>query len=232
MKFGLTNPFSCSYLPDKQEQLLVLVEEPVYGNHHYDMLISAGFRRSGEQIYRPHCRNCQACHSVRLPVADFTPSRSQKRVLNKNKDIRVLISRDDKPEYYPLYEQYINQRHQDGSMYPASRQQYRGFIQSAWSEPLFVECYMQRELVAVAVTDVIQHGLSALYTFFKPELVERSIGTFSILQQIKQTQKMQLSYLYLGYQVDACAKMNYKTRFYPHERFFENKWHRVQKKPA
>lgn len=232
MKFGLTNAFSCSYLPEQKEQLLVLVDENSFDYQQYDLLIAAGFRRSGEQIYRPHCPSCDACQSIRIPVEEFKPSSSQKRILNKNKDIHVIVVYEDKPEYYPLYEEYINTRHHDGSMYPASKQQYSSFIQSLWSEQLFIESYLNDELVAVAVTDVVAHGLSALYTFFAPELEHRSIGTFSILHQIKQASAMGKRYLYLGYQVDACRKMNYKSRFLPHERFLDNKWHRVQKKPT
>lgn len=232
MKFGLTNAFSCSYLPTEQEQLLVLVDDNIHDVRNYDVLIAAGFRRSGEQIYRPHCPTCAACQSIRIPVQDFRPSSSQKRVKSKNKDIRVEVAYSDKAEYYPLYENYINQRHADGAMYPASEQQYRSFIKSFWSNSLFLECYLQQELVAVAVTDVISHGLSALYTFFRPDLQARSIGTFAVLQQIEQAKYLGKPYLYLGYQVDACQKMNYKSRFLPHERYFDNKWHRVEKKPV
>lgn len=230
MKFGLTQQFSCSYLDDQQEQLLVFVDEHETSMHHYELLISSGFRRSGEQVYRPHCPSCQACQSIRIPVQLFSPSKSQSRVLKRNHDLNMFVSSKDKPEYYPLYEEYINKRHADGGMYPANYQQYLSFIRCEWAQPIFLEFYLNDSLVAVAVTDELNHCLSALYTFFKPELSDRSIGTFAILRQIELASKKDKPYLYLGYQVDECKKMNYKSNFFPHERFFANKWRQIVKK--
>lgn len=229
MKFGLTQQFSCSYLADEDEQLLVFVDDNDAIATSYSQLIDSGFRRSGEQIYRPHCPNCNACQSVRVLVQRFVPSKSQKRVLKRNSDIEIKISSENKESYYPLYESYINQRHADGSMFPASVEQYQGFIRCKWITPLFLEFYLQHELIAVAVTDEVSSGLSALYTFFRPDMTERSIGTFAILSQIQHALSLNKKYLYLGYQVDACAKMNYKIKFLPYERFFANKWHQFTK---
>lgn len=230
MKFGLTQQFSCSYLPEENEQLLVFVDEHGTQLPHYDLLINSGFRRSGEQIYRPHCPTCQACQSIRIPVQQFKPSKSQKRILNKNCDLSVLVSHEDNDAYYPLYETYINERHTDGSMYPASYQQYLGFIKSQWMQPTFLEMYLDQDLVGVAVTDELSDAFSALYTFFLPSLANRSIGTYAILKQIELAQDRNKPYLYLGYQVDDCQKMNYKSNFLPHERFFNNKWQLITKK--
>jgi arginine-tRNA-protein transferase len=230
MKFGLTQQFSCSYLPDKEEQLLVLAEEGIPSVQQYEVLISAGFRRSGEQIYRPHCPSCHACQAIRIPSSSFVPSKSQKRVLSRNQDIKVIVSDTDSADYYPLYEQYINQRHDDGSMYPATPEQYKSFMCSQWTTPLFIEFHVAGKLIGVAVTDNLNRSLSALYTFFAPDLTQRSIGTFAILQQIALAQRINKTYLYLGYQVDACKKMSYKRNFYPHERFFSDKWQLITKK--
>lgn len=230
MKFGLTQKFECSYLPEQKEQLLVYVEEHQAVAAHYELLIESGFRRSGEQIYRPHCPNCTACQSIRIPVEHFKPSKSQKRVFNRNQDLLVEVSKQDKPEYFLLYEEYINQRHYEGSMYPATHQQYDSFINCNWSSPLFFEFYFEGELIGVAVTDELHLAFSALYTFFKPDLQKRSLGTFAILRQIEYAKQQNKQYLYLGYQVDACSKMNYKRNFYPHERFLSNKWYYFAKK--
>ncbi|MCC2615404.1 arginyltransferase [Aestuariibacter halophilus] len=230
MKFGLTQQFGCSYLPDQDEQLLVHVADSPITPHTAEMLVASGFRRSGEQIYRPHCPRCSACQAIRIPVSAFTPSRSQRRILQRNQGLRWQVSHTDKDAYYQLYDQYICARHKDGSMYPPTRAQYLSFVQCSWSEPLFIEGYDDGQLVVVAVTDRFPNSLSALYTFFDPTYAHRSIGTLAILQQITQAQQWQLDFLYLGYQIDACQKMNYKARFYPHERFFDNKWHRVSKK--
>lgn len=233
MKFGLTQTFTCSYLADHEEQLLVYVDQDNESlKHQYGVLISAGFRRSGDQIYRPQCPSCQACQSIRIPVDMFTPSKSQSRVMRKNQDIRVFPSLTDKPEYYDIYEAYINHRHSDGSMYPASKQQYASFMKSDWMRPHFLECYLGGELIAVAVTDEVNNGFSAMYTFYNPEYESRSIGIFAIISQIKYTLLANKSFLYLGYQVDECAKMNYKSKFLPHQRFLDNKWQLFTKKEA
>ena len=231
MKFGLTQQFPCSYLEDQQEQLLVFVDEQATANEHYDVLVNAGFRRSGDQIYRPHCQACNACQSIRIPVTDFKPSKSQSRILKRNADIQTRVSTSDTPEYYALYERYINTRHADGSMYPASQSQYQSFIDCRWASPLFLEFKLGDRLLGVAVTDELSNALSAMYTFFAPEAESRSLGTYAILKQIAICAEKKKQYLYLGYQVDACQKMSYKTKFVPHERFFDNKWHQITKKP-
>jgi arginine-tRNA-protein transferase len=230
MKFGITQQFSCSYLADQNEQLLVFADSDTPREDQYELLLGAGFRRSGEQIYRPHCPACSACQSLRIPAELFVPSKSQKRILRRNQDIHVSIGEVDNSDYYPLYEQYINQRHDDGGMYPASPQQYQSFVSSKWTNPLFIEFHLGEKLVAVAVTDNLSNSLSALYTFFAPGLAERSIGKFAILQQIAMAARLKKKYLYLGYQVDDCKKMNYKADFHPHERFFGDKWRLIRKK--
>lgn len=231
MKFGITQAFTCSYLADQQEQLLVLVEEQDrISAKHYDLLIGAGFRRSGSQVYRPNCPQCQACQPIRLPVRLFQASKSQKRVIKLNHDLTIKLSDNDKTHYYPIYESYINQRHADGSMYPASYEQYRSFIVNPWDRALFIEIWLGEALIGVAVCDRVAQGLSALYTFFLPEYAQRSLGTYAILQQVLISQQLNLDYLYLGYQIDACQKMNYKQNFLPHERFLNDKWQLITKK--
>ena len=231
LKFGLTQQFPCSYLPQQQEQLLVFVDEQDAAEQHYDVLINAGFRRSGDQIYRPHCQTCNACQSIRIPAKEFKPSKSQNRILKRNADIKTRITTSDTPEYYALYERYINERHSDGTMYPASKGQYRSFIDCQWASPLFIEFKLDDQLIGVAVTDELSNALSAMYTFFEPDVEQRSIGTYAILKQIEICAERNKQFLYLGYQVDDCQKMNYKTRFSPYERFFDNKWHHFAKKP-
>lgn len=170
MKFGITQSFSCSYLPDEQEQLLVYAENNDFQAWRYSQLIQVGFRRSGEQIYRPHCPACKACKSVRIPVNAYTPSRSQKRLLKANQGFRVQLVSETKSTYYPLYERYITERHADGSMYPPSRTQFDNFVLCDWMTTHYLEAYDGDKLIAVAVTDVVdanEHmgALSALYTF-------------------------------------------------------------------
>ena len=230
MKFGITGTFECSYLPEEKERLLVFAgyQDPDL-KAQYEVMLAHGFRRSGEQIYRPNCPSCSACQSIRVPVIKFKPSRSQKRVLARNKNVKVQISREHKDAYYQLYEQYINTRHSDGSMYPANKEQYFQFLFSSWSQPLFFEFYEDGQLIMVAVTDEFDGALSALYTFFHPDYAHRSLGTFAILTQIDRAYQWQKVYVYLGYQIDDCHKMNYKSKFLPHERHFKDGWQLISK---
>lgn len=200
------------------------MEEPEDLNEHYPILIQNGFRRSGEQLYRPHCKSCSACESLRVLVDTFIPSKSQKRVLSKNKNISIRVLEGERDDYYPLYEKYISIAHKDGAMFPPTYEQYRGFIHCHWQSPLFIEGRIDGELIGVAVTDTVESGLSALYTFFDPSLHKQSLGTYFILQQIKLCQTLNKEYLYLGYQIDECTKMNYKSKFHPHERHRHDQW--------
>jgi leucyl-tRNA---protein transferase len=224
LKVGLTPKHPCSYLPERQEQLLVLLDKELLCLEGYEQLLSAGFRRSGSDIYRPHCQLCRACESLRIDVAHFTPSRSQKRIIRQNRDLNISVSEQEKPEYFRLYRRYINKRHQDGAMYPASRQQYDGFLLCDWLPPVFMEFWLEQQLVAVAVTDLLGHSLSAMYTFYDPGMEHRSLGTFAILSQLQLAARLNKSWVYLGYQVDGCKKMNYKQHFRPHQRLVAGHW--------
>lgn len=237
MKFGITQIFDCSYLPDRKEQLLVYAEQTPQQALRYGQLIQVGFRRSGEQIYRPHCPQCAACQSIRIPVSEFVPSRSQKRILKRNASLRTQMVTTPSCEYYPLYEQYICARHTEGSMYPPNKTQFEHFILCEWKAPAFIEAFDGDKLIAVAVTDVIDNGaghrgLSALYTFFDPNYASASLGTWMIMMQVHHGKLQNREYLYLGYHVAGSQKMAYKQQFFPFEQFDGQKWQRFCKKPA
>jgi len=231
MKFGITESFECAYIPSNQERLLVYVGSSLHSTlEDYETLLEAGFRRSGDQVYRPQCPLCNACQSLRVRAFSFQKSKSQKRIWNKNRDIECQISRENKPEYYELYEKYINARHSDGSMYPPTKTQYTDFLKNNWAPPLFLELRKQDKVVGVAVTDELPRSLSALYTFYDPELESRSLGSLSILHQIQQAQKLGKQYVYLGYQINESRKMNYKNKFLPNEQYIDHRWVSFQKK--
>lgn len=227
-KVGITKTFPCSYLPNKEERLLIAVDERLQNNHSYSLLMMEGFRRSGDQSYRPHCPNCNACQSLRVIVNKFTPSKSQKRSIKRNAHFQIMTSEHLKDDYYPLYENYINTCHQDGSMYPANYEQFKTFLSSKLTKQLFIETWLDdngvKQLVCLAVTDVLINGLSAVYTFYHPDFKANGLGIFSILTQIDLCKSLNLPYLYLGYQIDNCQKMNYKNRYFPYEKFIEQQW--------
>jgi len=224
IKVALTPPMPCNYLDEQQEQILVVQDDELHNQAGYEVLLLNGFRRSGNDVYRPHCQTCQACQSIRVDAQLFKPSKSQKRLLNKNKHIEMRVSHQPQANYYPLYERYINTLHSDGAMFPASESQYEGFITSAWLTPTFIEFYLDNALIAVAVTDVMADSMSAMYCFYDPDHLHSSLGTYAILQQLALLKSTGKKWLYLGYQIDLCNKMNYKVKFNPHERLIAGKW--------
>ncbi len=225
IQLAISQTFPCSYLASHQSTLLLCTDH--HENLPLESLLMLGFRRSGDQVYRPHCHKCQACQAVRIPVADFIPSRSQRRIINKNKDIRWIISEEDKPVYRALYQRYIQARHQDGPMYPPSDNQFEQFLLSRHWPILFLEGWLNDELVAVAVTDLLPHSLSATYTFFAPEFAQRSLGKQAIIAQIELAKQSQRQFLYLGYYIAQCHKMAYKNQFQPLEIYRHSQWQRV-----
>lgn len=225
LKVYTTYPHSCSYL-DEQEATTLFVDprQPV-DKQLYSNLSLLGFRRSGNHIYRPHCTHCEACIPARIPVADFVASRGQRRTLNRNQDLRVRRSddlRDD--EAYDLYCRYIELRHADGDMYPPDREQYESFLSDAWECTHYYRFYDAQSLVALAVVDELQDGLSAIYTFFDPAADKRSLGSYAILWQINRARALGLDYLYLGYWIRGCRKMSYKSDYRPLELYVKNRW--------
>ncbi|WP_084631055.1 arginyltransferase [Ferrimonas senticii] len=222
IKIGLSSSFPCSYLPDKSETLLLCCQ-PI-DVVQFEQLLELGFRRSGDQIYRPHCQECRACVPLRLPVQRFQPSRSQKRIISKNRDVVWSLKDEPQSDYRSLYHRYISGRHQDGSMYPPSNQQFDQFLMSKQLPVLYIEGRIDQQLVAVAVTDLLLTGLSATYTFFEPTMAARSLGKRAILEQIEVAKRLKRDFLYLGYQIDACRKMAYKSEFQPLQRFDGTRW--------
>jgi len=224
-RIGLSQPFECSYLPNRQEQLLVILDPSCYSSNKFESLLGLGFRRSGNQIYRPHCPICSACSSVRVLADEFMPTKSQKRKLNKAKNrFEVKYSQVEREQYYPLYSKYISLRHQDGSMYPPDKSQFQSFLFCSWLTITFIELWDQENLVAVAVTDCMDNAISAIYTFFDPDYEHYSLGTIMILEQIKFAKQYDKEFVYLGYQIDECAKMRYKTQFLPAQNRVAEQW--------
>mgnify|MGYP005989670665 CR=1 FL=1 len=224
VKFGLSSTFPCGYLDDEQEQLLVYMDEHPLSPALYSALQSQGFRRSEDQVYRPHCPKCQACQSIRIPLDKFIPSKSQKRILNKAKAFTLGFSDQVKDSYYPLFEHYVNEKHKGGVMYPAELSQLLSFTTCNWMDKIFVELYENETLIAVAISDVTPNSLSAVYTFYHPEYESFSLGSLMVMQQIHLAKQLGKEWLYLGYFIKNCNKMNYKTRFRPFQILTAGTW--------
>ncbi len=191
----------------------------------YNLLIQKGFRRSGHHIYRPHCDACAKCVSMRIPVDRFTPNRSQRRARKANNDLTIHTA-DSRysDEYFELYQRYLGARHKDAGMDNPERADFERFLMCDWCDTMFCELRLQGNLVAVAVTDKVSTGLSAVYTFFEPTITQRSLGTVAVMFQIELAARLNLPFVYLGYWVDGCNKMNYKANFHPQERFLKDQW--------
>ncbi|WP_372798880.1 arginyltransferase [Litorivivens sp.] len=225
LKLYQTHPHPCSYLDEQQATTVFIDPEASVDKTLYTQLSRNGFRRSGEHLYRPRCEHCQQCILTRVAVNAFTPNRSQRRIERRNQDLRVEIG--DSPDFeldYPLYERYIRERHVDGDMYPPSRDQFQSFLSAEWGVTRFARLYDEDQLLAVAVYDELDDALSAVYTYFEPTADNRSLGTFAILWQIRRAQQLGLGYVYLGYWIRNCRKMNYKIKFRPLQLLIEQRW--------
>ncbi|TBU96056.1 arginyltransferase [Stutzerimonas kirkiae] len=225
LKFYATQPHDCSYLSGQQATTLFLDPSQPMDEQIYAQLSEVGFRRSGDHLYRPHCQQCSACIAARLPVAGMALKRQQKRIIKRNADLRVERRRPTcNDEIYSLYARYIEQRHADGDMYPPSREQFTTFLVRDLPFCHFYEFRLDGRLLAVAVTDVLPNGLSAVYTFYEPEMAHRSLGRYAILWQLGEADRLGLEALYLGYWIRNCRKMNYKTEYRPIELLVNQRW--------
>lgn len=225
LKFYATQPHPCSYLPAEQATTLFLDPSQPMDAQVYAQLSDMGFRRSGDHLYRPHCQQCRACVPARIPVNDFLPDRQQKRILKRNAHLEVRsLPADFEEEHYALYARYIEGRHADGDMYPPSREQYLSFLVRDLPFTRFYEFREDGRLLAVAVTDVLPNGLSAVYTFYDPDEEKRSLGRYAILWQIGETARLGLDAVYLGYWIKDCRKMSYKTQYRPLELLVNSRW--------
>ncbi|MFK5984748.1 MAG: arginyltransferase [Pseudomonadota bacterium] len=223
----LSEPHDCNYLEGEMSCSLFIDPALSPDKNTYSSLIEHGFRRSGNNLYRPHCKSCQQCISTRVKVKQFKYKSTQKRCLRKNKDLTINIKPAQfEQEHFALYTQYLNHRHINSGMDGATEQDYINFLSSSWSETEFVEFRLGTKLLALAVTDVIGNGLSAVYTYFSIEqqYQKRSLGVYAILWQIEECKRRGLQWLYLGYWIAGNKKMSYKNQYQPAECYLNSKW--------
>ena len=223
--FYKTGEHNCSYLSGEMANTLFLDPEAEITQHRMELLNQNGFRRSGKHLYRPDCKDCDACISVRVPVDQFNWKRRFRRILKKNHDLRISYSQAEfNSEHYALFEKYINSRHADGDMYPTSEDKYRDFLTQGYSHSRILEFHDQDCLIGCCLLDELLSGLSAVYTWFDPDESGRSIGTYAILQLLLLCQRINRPHLYLGYWIKNCRKMDYKSDFMPLEGFINQQW--------
>lgn len=220
----------CDYLPQQQSRNVFIAPDAEISPDIYEQLIYLGFRRSGQHIYRPHCKTCRSCISTRIDVTNFNASRSQKRILAKTKALTFSIyPADFSEQHYQLYLRYQEHKHPGGSMQEFGRSEYRSFLCESLGNSVVFETRLNDKLLAVSVTDIFTHSISAVYTFFDPEFSTLSLGTYSVLQQIQYAKAHAKQHVYLGYYVKDSQKMSYKSNFRPLELLTENQWKSFKK---
>ena len=227
----LTAPYPCSYLEGLEARSQVATPSFLISTQIYSELVRHGFRRSGTFTYRPRCDTCQQCVPVRVVADAFLPTRSQRRSYKQHKGLDVsLHPLRDKAEYFELYRRYQEARHRDGGMDDDSPEQYRNFLLQSHVDTLLVEFRENNVLRMVSVIDVLADGLSAVYTFYDPDVPHSSYGTYNVLWQIELCHKLQLPYLYLGYWIADSRKMAYKVNFQPLQGLQDGVWQAILQK--
>jgi len=217
----------CAYLPDRMETVQFVDPRTPMNGTLYQTLMDKGFRRAGAYVYRPACAACRSCIPLRLAVADFVPNRSQRRNQRRNSDLSLhqrpaLFD----PQHFALYAAYLRHRHPEGDMArQVTAQSYRDYLIQPWGgETRLLELRMGPRLLALAVTDFLPSALSAVYTFYDPTALARAPGVQAILRQISLAHYLGFDYLYLGYWIGDCRRMNYKDHYRPLQALIQGQW--------
>jgi arginyl-tRNA--protein-N-Asp/Glu arginylyltransferase len=227
--FYTTAPLPCPYLPGRTERKIVTELSGTEAEALHERLSRAGFRRSHNIAYAPVCPGCQACVPIRVVSEDFTPDRTQRRILRANADLTVSeMPARATAEQFTLFQRYQKNRHADGDMAAMGYYDYRAMIEDTPISTGILEFRdTQDRLLGACLTDWLADGLSAVYSFFDTEEDKRSLGTFAVLWLIGRARSLGLPYVYLGYWVPESRKMAYKARFRPSEILMSGAWHRL-----
>ena len=231
--FYTTAPLPCPYLPGRTERKIVTELSGTEAEALHERLSRAGFRRSHNIAYAPVCPGCQACVPIRVVSEEFTPDRTQRRILRANADLTISeMPARATAEQFTLFQRYQKNRHADGDMAAMGYYDYRAMIEDTPISTGILEFRdAQDRLLGACLTDWLADGLSAVYSFFDTDEDKRSLGTFAVLWLIGRARSLGLPYVYLGYWVPESRKMAYKARFLPQERLGMQGWELVDSAP-
>ncbi|WP_294609191.1 arginyltransferase [Roseovarius sp.] len=230
-QFYVTAPQPCPYLEGRMERKLFTALQGDGAQRLNDSLSKQGFRRSQNVLYRPSCADCAACLSARINVAEFTPSKSQRKTARRNAGLtRRATSPWATEEQYTLFRRYLESRHATGGMADMDTFEFAAMIEETPIRTRVVEYTdgASGDLVAVCLTDILDDGVSMVYSFYEPEMTTASLGTYVILDHIEIARENDLPYVYLGYWVPGSEKMGYKAGFSGLEVYVGNTWQKMR----
>ncbi|MEW9918672.1 arginyltransferase [Marimonas sp. MJW-29] len=230
-QFYVTAPQPCPYLEGRLERKLFTALQGENATELNDSLSAQGFRRSQNVLYRPSCAECASCLSARIDVAAFEPSRSQRRIIKRNRRLeRRATSPWATEDQYELFRRYLDSRHADGGMADMDVFEFAAMIEETPIRSRVIE-YMdrdKRELVGVCLTDVLGDGVSMVYSFYAPDRPKDGLGNYMILDHVEIARSAGLPYVYLGYWVPGSQKMGYKAKFSGLEVYLGGKWQKLK----
>ena len=225
--FFATKPFPCDYFPDRMDSKTAVDLTGAHAQWWANILSRSGFRRSHRVCYIPSCPDCKACVSVRINVDFFSASKKMKKIMRQNQEMHItFLPNIATIEQYDLFKTYLCVRHTNSEMAKMSFEEYRAMIEDCPVDSCLLEIRMPQtaRLVAVMLVDILDDGLSAVYSFFDPHIKGTSLGTYMILKLIEKTKEQKKAYVYLGYLIKELSNMSYKQRFSGLEYYQEGKW--------
>ena len=223
--FYLTNTEPCPYLTNRDEKKIFLIMDDINKSNEYEHLIKSGFRRSHNILYNQVCADCNLCKSIRINVNNFKLSKSNKRVLNKNKNLFTKkLTNNPSKEQFVLFKKYLEFKHNDSEMNEMNFQDYCKMFDSKGINTKIYEYFYKSELAGCVISDFLEGSISMVYSFYSEIFLKNSLGKYVILDHFRLAKDFNMDYVYLGYWVEGSSKMEYKNSFNSSEILIDNKW--------